>query len=132
MLSTMGCSSSSTADCDPDAAARTTAGDQAVDCGSVAIGADSSIVDRCVVQAFMAYKPFRAHYDRQGTDSKVVQVVVGTAMRDVSYFFYDSDPSGGSGAHPTLDHAECVDPHPDAAQATLLCDSMGTRVRICG
>lgn len=47
------------------------AGEDAIDCGELAIGADPTAINECVADAFYAYQSFYAIYHYQGIDSNV-------------------------------------------------------------
>ena len=99
--------------CDFAAKLKSRAGAGAMDCGHAALGGSASAVDACVVQAFQAGQAFYARYDRQGIDSAVVFGIAGDSSGNVIFMLRDSDPSGGSGAPPTLYENSCLDPAVD-------------------
>jgi hypothetical protein len=129
----LGCGKTQGSNCDPDDAARELAGSSAVDCGIVAAGADPTAVDTCAADAVTGRKAFRAHFEQQGIDSRVIRVIAGTADGKVFFLSYDGDPSGGGGAHPTLDQSECVGPLVDrtTGHRAVGCASMGAPGRTC-
>ena len=124
----------SSEDCDPDAAAAIAAGADAIDCGRVPVDGDPTVVDACAAGALAARRPFRAHYDIQGIDSKIASFIAGTSSGVVQTFSYDSDPSGGGGKHPTLGRAECTGAHVETTDGKkkIVCASMGASARVCG
>lgn len=124
----------SSEDCDPDAAAASAAGADSIDCGHVPVDGDPAVVDACAADAFAAKRPFRAHYDLQGLDSRIASVIAGTSSGVVQTFSYDSDPSGGGGKHPRLSRAECTGPHVETTDGKkkIVCSSMGASLRVCG
>ena len=126
--------SSSDRTCDADGLARAAAGDNAIACGTVAIGADRSAVDACVLHAFTAHQPFYARYDMQGIDSKGARLEAGDASGRVFLLTWDGDPSGGSQTHETVDQVECTSPNIDltANNAGFTCASAMPNVRVCG
>jgi hypothetical protein len=94
--------------CDVDGMARTVAGAGATDCGRVF-----------------------ARYDVPGIDSIVARLFAGDAEGRVFILLWDSDPSGGSGAHETVDQWECVSPTVDSALTHIECASGGEMRRVC-
>jgi hypothetical protein len=117
--------------CDVEGMAETLAGPGAKDCGRVSVGGDPKTTDACVIMSFTVHQAFHAWYDQQGTDSKVARLVLGDASGRVFFLLWDSDPSGGSGAHETVDRTECISPVVDSAMTRLDCTSAGEMVRVC-
>jgi hypothetical protein len=115
------------------------AGAHATDCGHVELGADTTTVDDCVVDALGTNKPFFAQYDRQGTDSKIVLGIAGDGDGNVVFLLWDGDPSGGSGADPVIMGDECINPSPNvspdrdpAIEPPIACESSSSLGRTCG
>ncbi len=54
----------------------------------------------CGLEAARQHRPFWAFVQKNGIDSWVADGLLGTPEGVVEEFFYDSDPSGGSG-HPS-------------------------------
>src|SRR5689334_15896638 len=90
----IGCSS----ECQLIDGLRDRSGSGARNCGHVALGADRSAVDSCVLLAFENRAPFFAMYDGQGDDSQVAFGIAADAKGTVTFLYWDSDPSGGSNA----------------------------------
>ena len=103
-LTLSGCGSST---CDLDAVLRGRAGAGAVDCGHVAVGAPTTTTDQCIADQTAAGATFFAHYDVQGTDSRVAFGVVRDPRGQTSVLLWDSDPSGGSGAPGRITESVC-------------------------
>ena len=106
---------------DAIAAARARAGADAVDCGRASSRNPKSL-DACMADAFRAGRAFVGVLDEQGIDSAVGRVYAGTTSRDVRQYHFDSDPSGGGGAAPTVSVVRCS--HPVVEEA-----SGGRRIR---
>jgi hypothetical protein len=117
---------------------RERAGAGATNCGHVALGADPSPVDACVVMAFSTGRAFHAQYDLQGQDSKVIRGVAGNSQGEVTFLLWDSDPSGGSDAGAVVSADSCVGPTVDvpssseaSAAGPLMCTSTTSLGRTC-
>jgi len=84
------------------------AGTDAVECGTVEVGESQIDANSCVANAFANRETFVAFYKLQGIDSEVASAIVGNARGEVSYWLYDSNPSGGIPASPSrIDKEEC-------------------------
>lgn len=125
--------------CDLSEGLRARAGSGAKDCGHVAVGADATSVDACVVAAFQSGVAFVAQYERRGTDSKVVFGIAGDAHGTVTFLLWDGDPSGGSGADPVISGDVCLAPSVNSDQTRdpsmippLTCASTTSLGRTCG
>jgi hypothetical protein len=117
--------------CDSEGLARDLAGPGNVNCGRVGIGGDPTAVDQCVSKAFSNGVAFYARYDLQGIDSSVSRLLSGTATGRVFFLLWDSDPSGGGGAHESVDQWECISPTKGAAARQFDCASAGPSARVC-
>jgi hypothetical protein len=91
-------------------AARKHAGPDAVDCGRASSFAGSGL-DACMADALVAHRAFFGVLDERGIDSAVGRAYARSASGDVRQFRFDSDPSGGGGATPSLYVYRCPDPH---------------------
>ena len=78
---------------------RRTAGDGAIDCGIVDIGADRSQTNCCVANNYKQSVPAYAIYKSQGIDSDYATGVCSNATGSVTFFGFDSDPSGSGSAN---------------------------------
>ena len=65
---------------------------------------------RCVIDAAAMRRPSWMFVELQGIDSWVSTGLVSGADGVVQRFFYDSDPSGGSGAEPYVQVTPCEAP----------------------
>jgi hypothetical protein len=83
------------------------AGASARDCGSVALGGDHDAAIACAKNATLAAKGYRVAVQSQGVDSLVWQGAARDPQGKLWVLFYDTDPSGGSGASPTLSVVPC-------------------------
>ena len=83
------------------------AGLDSMDCGSVALGSDRDAAIACAKNATLTAKAYRVVVQFQGEDSLVWQGAVRNAQGKLWVLFYESDPSGGSGASPTLSALPC-------------------------
>jgi hypothetical protein len=101
--------------CDLSGDLRKVAGNGAKDCGHVTVGSNTAKVDACVVDAFGKHAAFFAQYDRHGTDSQITSGLAGTTSGNVALLMLDSDPSGGSGAHPVITADSCKNPSVDTS-----------------
>lgn len=138
VVAVVGLASCNASKCSLDDEMRQKAGDGAINCGGVALGDSTSTVDQCVVKAFEAGTPFFARYAEYGTDSQVALGVTRNRAGTVTYFQWDSDPSGGSGLNPVIDAWTCNGPSIDtsvspgpAPNPPVACNSTTTPVRIC-
>ena len=100
------------------------AGSQATDCGQVPFTGNSSSADACSVAAFKAKQPFYVRYDLEGMDSTIAQIFIGTSQGQIYIIFYDSDPSGGSGAAATITEDLCTNPRisTDKGRERITCE----------
>jgi hypothetical protein len=97
--------------CGLSAELATRAGSGAIACGHVALGADRTATDACVVAAFTGGKAFHASYDVQGTDSHVSTGVVSNAAGQVTFLLYDGNVGGGGGdGAPVISATACDSP----------------------
>ena len=132
-------------DCELASSVAARAGADATDCGYAVVGSDASVggdaasVDACVTDAFNAQTPFYARYDRSGSDSKVVFGIAQDAAGNVTFFLWDSDPSGGSNTGPVIDGNLCTGPTLDTSttrdpfmSSPVVCTSMVSLGRTCG
>jgi hypothetical protein len=101
--------------CDLTAQLKQQAGTAAKDCGNATSDAGIAARDECVDSRFGKNEPFFAQYEQQGTDSEVVLGISFDGKGNVIFLTYDSDPSGGSGAAPTINGAVCNDPTLDSS-----------------
>lgn len=110
--------------CDIDGAIRTRSGQDAVDCGLVPLGQDTTAAIECAQAAIAAGHGVRVGWHRRGRDSEVRTYLAG---HDGSFSLlgYDSDPSGGSGQCPTLTASMCT------SAPTRMTDASGTVVLTC-
>lgn len=92
--------------CPIDDLARELAGTNAEACGIVGIDEDRAPADDCMVQATEDRAPAWASFQLQGIDSRIDEAWAydGTTLFGL---IRDSDPSGGSGARPTLTQSTC-------------------------
>jgi len=74
---------------------KTTAGNDAKDCGLVEIYASQLNANTCVANAFSQQIPFYAIYKLQGIDSSLATAIVSGTDHILYFIFFDSDPSGG-------------------------------------
>lgn len=114
-------------DCELSTIAQTLAGDGATDCGSVAVGGDTTAADACVIAAFQAGTPFFAVYELQGIDSAVSAATVSDGTK-VMFLVRDSDPSGGSNVGAVVSETVCAEPAVTAGEAghdVLTCAAEG-------
>lgn len=95
--------------CDPDAEASELAGDGAIDCGFVPLGADPASALECAEAVIGNGGSFHVGFERQGRDSEVRTYLAGSASETIWILGYDGDPSGGNGSCPTLVASECRD-----------------------
>jgi hypothetical protein len=95
-------------DCDVDSVVAARAGAGATDCGFVPLGGDAEVVLSCVELAIAEGRGVHAGWARRGRDSEVRTYVAGHDG-SFSLFGFDGDPSGGSGACPTLTDFPCTD-----------------------
>jgi hypothetical protein len=115
------------------------AGRGARDCGHVSLTSSAAEVDECVVEAFRNHEAFVAEYDREGEDSRVVFGLAGDAEGNVSFLWWDSDPSGGSGEPAVISGGTCTNASVDTSTTRdpesnppLICDSEFSIGRTCG
>lgn len=94
--------------------ARKYAGPGAVDCGR-ARAPHADALDRCMANALVARRAFFGVLEEQGIDSAVGRSYAATASGTVMQFHYDSDPSGGGHAAPTLTQWPCAHPKVEGA-----------------
>ena len=89
------------------------AGSSAVDCGDVAIGADRSQANCCVVAAFNQSQAAIATYHEQGVDSYVVTGVLTRGGNAATYYHFDSDVTGQGGSqNGSVTENQCSNPIP--------------------
>ncbi|HEY3667574.1 MAG TPA: hypothetical protein VGL19_16325 [Polyangiaceae bacterium] len=126
-------------DCELASSVAARAGGNATDCGYAVLGSDASSVDACVTDAFSGGTAFYARYDRNGSDSKVVFGIAQDAAGNVTFFLWDSDPSGGSNTGPVIDGDLCTGPTLDTSPTRdafmsppVVCTSMVSLGRTCG
>jgi hypothetical protein len=81
-------------------------GATAIDCGYVALEADTSSADACVAGALGNGQAFRVRYERQGIDSPVEFGAASPGARAVTLFFYDG-PLGYRGTESVIYAASC-------------------------
>lgn len=127
-VSLLGCSADDAPEksCDPLALAREASSSGALDCGHVARGTDPRPAWQCAAKAFRDGTPFRVSEQRAGIDSEITFAVTRRADRTVDIFTRDSDPTGGGGATPTVDHTTCM-------PGVLVADAMDGIERVgCG
>jgi len=83
------------------------AGSNGRDCGSVQAGNERNAAIECARGATAAGKAYKVAVQLQGVDSLVWQGAARDEHGKLWVLFYDSDPSGGSGASPTLSALPC-------------------------
>lgn len=71
-----------------------TAGPQADDCGTAAIGESRTPQNTCIADAFQAGRPAYALYQEASFDSQVFSALTSTADGAVTQLFFDADPDG--------------------------------------
>jgi hypothetical protein len=94
--------------CDADDLVRDMAAEGAVDCGRATTSEARPAVTACIEDAIARGAPFSGGWSRLGTDSEVRTYVVEDATGQVWMLGFDGDPSGGSGACPTLQGSRCA------------------------
>lgn len=86
-------------------------GEDAIDCGRVAIEGDPKIASDCALAAQAAGKPFRVRYEMRGFDSEVAVVLLRTPGGQVLALSYDSDITGrGARGFEAVNVSECPTP----------------------
>jgi hypothetical protein len=83
------------------------AGSNGQDCGSVSLHESPETAISCATSANASGKPYRLAVEFQGTDSIAWQGAVRDERGKLWALYYDSDPSGGSGAGTTLSVVLC-------------------------
>jgi hypothetical protein len=83
------------------------AGSHSRDCGSVPLHNNPYVAIECAKDATSADKPYRVAVQLQGVDSLVWQAAARDEHGKLWEVFYDSDPSGGSGANASLTVVPC-------------------------
>ena len=78
---------------------------------------------RCVLDAAAQRRPSWMFVQLQGIDSWVATGLVSGADGVVQHFFYDSDPSGGSGAAPNMRVTPCAAPTVNLKGGPLECSA---------
>jgi hypothetical protein len=94
--------------CDSDAAIRSRAGGNAMDCGLVAARADRTAALDCAEAAIAAGRGFQVGWREIGRDSEIRQYVAGHDG-SFSLFHYDHDANNGGQACATLTESPCDD-----------------------
>ena len=97
-------------ECALDDDLRLFAGDDAIDCGSVAPGGDRSEVDSCATDAFEAGDPFIARYEQVGVERRLTLAVAGNSEGRVKLFRFDNAPCGSTSCDPVTDVQSCEGP----------------------
>lgn len=117
------------APCQIDDEAKRLAGPSARWCGHRHLRGEDADWEQCMERAFREGQPSWGTWQVQGVDSEVIRAF---AFDGVSTFRLsrDGDPSGGGGAHPTLDVERC-----DVlayASGDAACEGRTRRLRVCG
>ncbi len=85
------------------------AGADSQDCGSVPLGNDHTAAIACAKSTTASGRAYRLAMQFQGVDSLVWQGAVRNEQGKLWVLYYDSAPSGGAGAGPTLSSVPCHD-----------------------
>ena len=85
------------------------AGSGSQDCGDVLLHNNPYVAIECARDAASAGKAYRVAIQLQGIDSLVWQGAARDEHGKLWEVFYDSDPSGGSGANASLSVVPCRD-----------------------
>jgi hypothetical protein len=85
----------------------TMAGAGSENCGAIALHDDQAAAIACAKRAAASIAPYRIAVQLPGTDSIVWQGAARDEHGKLWVLFYDSDPSGGSGATPTSSVVPC-------------------------
>lgn len=76
-------------------AVKSTAGNDAIDCGQVEISSSQLSANTCAADSFLKQAPFFAIYKLRGIDSSFASGIAVGKDNIVYFLFFDSDPSGG-------------------------------------
>lgn len=99
-------------------------GRTAEDCGAAALrSAGREIALDCARRALAEGRPFYVVVQVQGVDSSLFQGLASRGRRDSMLFWFDSDITGGGGAHPESRFTErpCTDPAVTENDLPLAC-----------
>ena len=83
------------------------AGADSQDCGSVPLGNDRSAALACARSTTTGGRAYRLAMQFQGVDTLVWQGAVRNGQGKLWVLYYDTGPSGSSGAGPTLSTVPC-------------------------
>jgi len=83
------------------------AGPDGQDCGSVPLGSKRDAAIACARNATSTAKPYRVAVQFEGVDARVWQGAARDEQGKLWVLYYDTDPSEGPGASPTLSAVPC-------------------------
>lgn len=97
------------------------AGEDAEDCGRIALDGDGGAQRWCAASALAAGRPFRLEIELRGIDSEMSELLTSPGEGRVHVTVYDSSPCGGGQCDPAIHTMVCVTPTFDDV-GTIACD----------